>query len=51
MQIYVGDNVARTRSYSTGLFWVGLLPIIALVAMALFWGGATKEPAKREAAA
>jgi ACS family hexuronate transporter-like MFS transporter len=51
MQIYVGDNVAQTKSYSTGLFWVGLVPIVACLAMALFWGTTPARPAAKEAAA
>ncbi|MDX1944475.1 MAG: MFS transporter [Pirellulaceae bacterium] len=53
MQIYVGDAIAATKSYSAGLFWIGLVPLISLLAMALFWGSgpATAPPTAKEQAA
>lgn len=37
MQRYVGVTIDETKSYAAGIFIVGLLPLSALVALALFW--------------
>ncbi|HUY88626.1 MAG TPA: MFS transporter [Pirellulales bacterium] len=37
MHPFVGKVVDRTHSYDTALFWAGLLPLAAVVALALFW--------------
>ena len=38
MQRYVGKSIDETHSYAAGLFWVGQAPIIACLALGLFWG-------------
>jgi ACS family hexuronate transporter-like MFS transporter len=37
MHPWIGKVVDRTHSYDAAIFWVGLLPVIAFVALALFW--------------
>jgi ACS family hexuronate transporter-like MFS transporter len=38
MHRYVGKNIDETGSYATGLLVAGQVPIIACLALALFWG-------------
>ncbi len=38
MQVAVGEHVDATNSYAAGIFWVGLAPLAALVALMLLWG-------------
>lgn len=38
MQQWVGIHVDRTHSYSQGIFWAGLAPVIAFFALCLLWG-------------
>jgi ACS family hexuronate transporter-like MFS transporter len=49
MQRYVGRWVDRTGSYSAVLFVSGLLPLVALVVLAAFWGKPEKQPAGQDA--
>jgi MFS transporter, ACS family, hexuronate transporter len=44
MQKYVGVTVDETQSYAAGIFLVGLLPLAALVALALLWNGRQRSP-------
>jgi len=37
MQQLVGQYVDRTQSYAAGIFWVGLSPAVALLALCLLW--------------
>jgi len=41
MQHWVGQHVDRTHSYADGVFWVGLAPAAAFVALCLLWGRRT----------
>jgi ACS family hexuronate transporter-like MFS transporter len=38
MQELVGKEIDRTNSYAKGIFWIGLAPLLGLVAMLLLWG-------------
>jgi hypothetical protein len=38
MQAQVGRHVDATQSYTAAIFWVGLLPLIGLVALLALWG-------------
>jgi ACS family hexuronate transporter-like MFS transporter len=38
MQVIVGKAVDQTHSYKTGIFWIGLVPLLGLLAMAVLWG-------------
>ena len=38
MQQLVGQHVDRTHSYAAGIFWAGLAPAAAFVALLLLWG-------------
>jgi len=38
MQQRVGQHVDQTQSYAAGIFWVGLAPAAAFVALCLLWG-------------
>ena len=38
MQELVGKEIDRTHNYSEGIFWIGLVPLLGLVAMLLLWG-------------
>jgi ACS family hexuronate transporter-like MFS transporter len=40
MQHLVGQHVDRTHSYSDGVFWAGLAPAVAFLALCLLWGPA-----------
>lgn len=44
MQELVGKRVDATKSYADGLFWVGLAPLVGLIALALLWNVANKQP-------
>ena len=37
MQQARGADVDRTQSYASGIFWVGLAPVPALLALCLLW--------------
>ncbi|WP_425614559.1 MFS transporter [Anatilimnocola sp. NA78] len=37
MQFLVGRNVDQTHSYQAGLFWIGMVPLIGCLALALLW--------------
>ena len=37
MQKYVGQQVDQTHSYAQGIFFAGLLPLVACAALVLFW--------------
>ena len=51
MQEYVGKSIDQTGSYATGLFWAGQVPIVACLALALFWGtSAAEKPMSAEEA-
>jgi ACS family hexuronate transporter-like MFS transporter len=43
MQEYVGKSIDKTGSYATGLFWAGQVPIVACLALALFWGASAAD--------
>ena len=43
MQRYVGRSIDQTHSYATGLFWAGQVPLIACLALALFWGASRAD--------
>ncbi|NLY02650.1 MAG: MFS transporter [Rhodopirellula sp.] len=38
MQQLVGQYVDRTQSYAAGIFWAGLAPAVAFLALCLLWG-------------
>lgn len=38
MQQLVGQHVDRTHSYAAGIFWAGLAPAVAFLALVLLWG-------------
>lgn len=38
MQELVGKEIDRTHKYSEGIFWIGLVPLLGLLAMLLLWG-------------
>ncbi len=38
MQQRVGEHVDRTQSYADGIFWAGLAPAVAFLALCLLWG-------------
>lgn len=44
MQKLVGQSVDATGSYASGIFVIGLLPLIAFVALALFWNWPCSKP-------
>ncbi|HVX11522.1 MAG TPA: MFS transporter [Pirellulales bacterium] len=37
MQRFVGERIEKTHSYADGIFFAGLLPLVACLALALFW--------------
>ena len=37
MQALVGQHVNETKSYSSSIFWIGLVPLVGLAAMLLCW--------------
>ncbi len=43
MQELVGKRVDATKSYADGLFWVGLAPLIGLIALVVLWNVAEKQ--------
>ena len=43
MQEWVGKSVDKTKSYSEAVFWVGMVPIVACVAVTLFWGRSKRD--------
>ena len=43
MQEWVGKSVDATQSYSRAVFWVGMVPIVACVAVTLFWGRSKRD--------
>ncbi len=43
MQQLVGQHVDHTHSYAVGIFWVGLAPAVAFVALCLLWGSADQS--------
>lgn len=47
MQRSVGKNIDETGSYATGLFWAGQVPIIACIALVLFWGASSSAASAR----
>jgi hypothetical protein len=48
MQQLVGQHVDRTHSYADGIFWVGLAPAAAFVALCLLWGRADQSRRKSD---
>lgn len=38
MQELVGREIDRTHKYADGIFWIGLVPLLGLLAMLLLWG-------------
>jgi ACS family hexuronate transporter-like MFS transporter len=38
MQELVGKRIDKSGSYEDGIFWIGLVPLLGLLAMFLFWG-------------
>lgn len=48
MQRYVGVTIDETQSYAAGICIVGLLPLSALVGLALFWNGGRSRHANSE---
>ena len=38
MQKFVGRSIDETHSYATGLFLVGLAPLVGAICLTLFWG-------------
>jgi MFS transporter, ACS family, hexuronate transporter len=48
MQQLVGQHVDRTHSYADGIFWVGLAPAVAFVALCLLWGRADQSRRKSD---
>jgi len=44
MQQLVGQHVDRTHSYADGIFWAGLAPAVAFLALCLLWGRGTAYP-------
>jgi ACS family hexuronate transporter-like MFS transporter len=38
MQERVGKEIDATQSYASGIFWIGLAPLLGLAAMLLLWG-------------
>jgi len=43
MQPLVGQHVDRTQSYAAGIFWAGLAPAVAFLALCLLWGRTSEE--------
>jgi ACS family hexuronate transporter-like MFS transporter len=43
MQHYVGRNIDETQSYATGIFAVGLAPLVAWLALVILWGSSETE--------
>lgn len=43
MQEWVGQSIDATHSYARALFWLGQVPVIACLALALFWGRSKGE--------
>jgi ACS family hexuronate transporter-like MFS transporter len=43
MQERVGKVIDRTHSYSEGIFWIGLTPLLGLAAMLLLWGRTNED--------
>jgi MFS transporter, ACS family, hexuronate transporter len=48
MQPLIGRSIDRTHSYATGLFWMGMLPLIGCLVFAWLWP--MEEPARPAAA-
>jgi len=48
MQPLVGRHVDLTHSYADGIFWVGLAPAVAFLALCLLWGCAERSPRKSD---
>ena len=46
MQELVGKTVDASKSYATGIFWIGLAPLAGCVALILLWGRTTPQAAK-----
>jgi ACS family hexuronate transporter-like MFS transporter len=46
MQQFVGEYVDRTQSYAGGIFWAGLAPGVALLALCLLWERSETPPAR-----
>lgn len=44
MQSRVGQHVKETQSYSSGIFWVGLAPLVGLAALLLLWNLGQRKP-------
>ena len=45
MQERVGKVIDQSHSYKDGIFWIGLVPILGLIAMFLLWGKNPDTPA------
>jgi len=43
MQPLVGQHVDRTHSFADGIFWAGLAPAVAFLALCLLWGRADQS--------
>jgi ACS family hexuronate transporter-like MFS transporter len=48
MQPLVGEHVDRTHSYADGIFWAGLAPAAAFLALCLLWGPGVRRQAPAE---
>ncbi len=48
MQPLVGQHVDRTQSYAAGIFWAGLAPAVAFLALCLLWGRADQSQRKSD---
>jgi ACS family hexuronate transporter-like MFS transporter len=44
MQEIVGKAIDKTQSYKDGIFWIGLVPLMGLLAMLLLWGKNPDSP-------
>lgn len=45
MQWLVGKNIDATKSYATGIIMAGLVPLLAVAALCLFWPRSASRPA------
>jgi ACS family hexuronate transporter-like MFS transporter len=48
MQPLVGQHVDQTHSYADGIFWAGLAPAAAFLALCLLWGSGVRGQARAE---
>jgi ACS family hexuronate transporter-like MFS transporter len=43
MQQLVGQHIDKTHSYADGIFWAGLAPAVAFLALCLLWGRSPRD--------